>query len=69
MPPGDAAVVDASVALKWFFRDEDHVDRATAMFAHFMSGKIDLLAPVCIRSEVPASIARGYSGPVTSTIA
>lgn len=54
-------VVDASVALKWFFRsriDEPDVGRAIEILDRFDAGAIDLLAPVHFQAEVCAVLAR-----------
>lgn len=45
-------VVDASVALKWHLRDEQHLTQADALLKAFTSGEAELLAPSFIRYEV-----------------
>lgn len=49
-------VVDASVAIKWFLGDEDHVGEARALLADFREGRIDLVAPDHIQYEVASAI-------------
>lgn len=51
-----AWVVDASVALKWFLEDEDHVENATRLLRRFASGDVDLTAPYFIRYEVASAL-------------
>ena len=54
-------VVDASVALKWFFddrEDESNVVEATRILETFASGDVRLVAPVHFRAEVCAVLAR-----------
>ena len=45
-------VVDASVALKWYLEDEDHVEDAVRMLDGFVAGQLDLTAPSFIRYEM-----------------
>jgi len=49
-------VVDASVATKWHLRDEDDVASADALLTEFEYGRIELIAPLQIRYEVPNAI-------------
>ena len=54
-------VVDASVALKWFFRDRDDepdLALATEILERFVAGEIRLLAPTHFHPEVCAVLAR-----------
>ena len=54
-------VVDASVALKWFFRvqpDEENSDQALQILKSLDSGKIQLFQPPHFLSEVTAVLAR-----------
>jgi len=54
-------VVDASVALKWFFQDperEADIDRADVILNGFVAGDIALFAPVHFQVEVCAVLAR-----------
>jgi predicted nucleic acid-binding protein len=46
------AVIDASVALKWQFEDEEVTDKATALLEDFIEGKIDLIAPTLFPYEI-----------------
>jgi predicted nucleic acid-binding protein len=46
-----AYVIDASVVLKWFLREEDS-EGSDALFDAFLSGKIELLAPDVLLLEV-----------------
>jgi predicted nucleic acid-binding protein len=50
------AVVDASVALKFQFHDEEAVGQATFLLADFVDGKIDLLAPTLLTYEIVSAI-------------
>lgn len=45
-------VVDASVVLKWFLRDERYGDRALALLERFARGGLDLMAPSLMFYEV-----------------
>lgn len=54
-------VIDASVALKWFFRlrnDEPEVDAALALLNGVLEGHIDLIQPPHFIAEVGAVLAR-----------
>lgn len=44
-------VIDASVVLKWFLREQAS-DAADLLFEKFLSNKIELLAPDCLIQEV-----------------
>ena len=48
-------VVDASVAVKWYLRDEDSLDAADSLLADFRDDRGQLLAPEQIRYEVPSA--------------
>jgi predicted nucleic acid-binding protein len=50
------AIVDASVALKFQFRDEEAVGQATLLLADFVDGKMDLLAPTLFTYEIVSPI-------------
>jgi predicted nucleic acid-binding protein len=50
------AVVDASAALKWQFRDEDATDPATDLLGDFMEGKIDLISPSLFTYEIISAV-------------
>jgi predicted nucleic acid-binding protein len=54
--PVEAFVVDASVAAKWYLRDEPDVDRALLLLMRFGRGKSRLVAPEAIRLEVASFI-------------
>ncbi len=49
-------VVDASIAIKWYLDDEEHVDEARAVLAAYVANEIAFLAPDHIRYEVPNAI-------------
>ncbi len=49
-------VVDASVVLKLYLRDEQYTANADLLFSRFQQGEINLVAPRFITYEVPASI-------------
>lgn len=53
---GDALVVDASIAVKWYLRDEDHAPEALNLLERFTEGALTLLAPAQLRYEIPAAI-------------
>lgn len=55
------AVIDASVAVKWFFRDsarEADGERALSVLAAVRTGKLDVLQPPHWLAEVAAVVAR-----------
>ena len=55
------AVVDASVALKWFFNehtDEPHADRAAAVLQDIGAGRSRMVQPPHFLAEVAAVLAR-----------
>lgn len=55
------AVVDASVALKWFFNDRDdepHTDRAAAILREIGAGQVRMIQPPHFLAEVAAVLAR-----------
>ena len=49
-------VVDASVVLKWYLQDEDHVAQAVSLYEGWVEGRIQLTAPNFIRYEVANSL-------------
>ena len=49
-------VVDASVATKWYLRDEPDVDDADRVLDDFQQGRTYLAAPTQIRYEVPSAV-------------
>jgi len=50
------AVVDASVALKFQFRDEEATGAATLLLTHYAEEKIDLIAPTLFPYEIVNAI-------------
>ncbi len=46
------AVIDASVALKWFLQDEKYGEAAVDLLDRFVRGEVDLVAPSLIVYEV-----------------
>jgi predicted nucleic acid-binding protein len=65
-------VVDASVAVKWFFRDaddEDHMEPALDLLLACREGKIQLHQPVHFVAEVAAVLARKKPTEVESDLA
>lgn len=63
------AVVDASVALKWQFEDEEATPAASALLADFVKGEIELITPTLfayeILSAVNVAVNRGRIGEET----
>ena len=49
-------VVDASVALKFQFHDEEATGAAALLLAHYVEGKIDLIAPTLLPYEIVSAI-------------
>ncbi len=54
----EALVVDASVAAKWFLKDEEHSDLADVLLAAFLAGRVVLHAPDLLLHEVCATITK-----------
>jgi predicted nucleic acid-binding protein len=54
----DAWVVDASVAAKWYLRDEEHTAPSLALLRSYQHGATALTAPHFIRYEVARSLLR-----------
>jgi len=50
------AVIDASVALKWQFEDEEATDSARALLDDFIEDKIKLIAPTLFPYEIISAI-------------
>ena len=50
------SVVDASVAVKWYLRDELDIEAADRVLDDFREGRAALVAPNQIRYEVPSAI-------------
>lgn len=55
-------MIDASVAVKWHLRDEDHVDRADRVLQRFANGQLELVAPNYIRYEFASAVAMATVG-------
>ena len=49
-------VLDASVALKWQFNDEEATAEATALLQDFVDGKIELITPTLFTYEILSGI-------------
>lgn len=58
MSVGDAWVVDASVAAKWYLRDESHTAPSVALLDSYQRGVTPLSAPHFIRYEIARSLLR-----------
>ena len=50
------AVVDASVALKWQFQDEDATAQAIDLLSDFVEGKVRLIAPTLFSYEIVSAV-------------
>ncbi len=50
------AVLDASVALKWQFQDEEATSAATVLLEDFIEGKIELITPTLFPYEIISGI-------------
>jgi predicted nucleic acid-binding protein len=50
------AVLDASVALKWQFEDEEATGPATTLLEDFIQGKIELISPTLFSYEIMSGI-------------
>lgn len=50
------AVVDASVALKWQFEDEETTECATNLLRDFVEGRIELVSPTLFSYEIISGI-------------
>lgn len=48
----DKIVIDASVALKWQFKDELEIEPAVQMLSDFTDGKIELISPALFAYEI-----------------
>ncbi len=53
-------VVDASVAIKWYVRDEIDADKAIAMLLDYENGKVKLIVPNLFYYET-ANAVNSYS--------
>ncbi len=56
IPRSDGLVVDASVAVKWHLKDEEHAAEALQLLMRFTNGAVTLVAPDHIRYEVASAI-------------
>jgi predicted nucleic acid-binding protein len=54
--PADEAVLDASVAAKWYLTDEQFVAECRLLFDRFVAGTLAFVAPLHIQYEVPNAI-------------
>lgn len=52
-------IVDASIAIKWLFNDEDFTAEARGVLAAYQAGHIDLLAPDHLYHEVLNALRTG----------
>jgi predicted nucleic acid-binding protein len=50
------AVLDATVALKWQFEDEEVTIAATALLEDFVDGKIELITPTLFSYEILSAV-------------
>jgi predicted nucleic acid-binding protein len=50
------AVLDATVALKWQFKDEEVANAAMALLEDFVEGKIELISPTLFSYEILSAI-------------
>ncbi|RIK46867.1 MAG: hypothetical protein DCC58_01710 [Chloroflexi bacterium] len=49
-------VIDASVAIKWLFNDEEHTEEAVAALLALQAGRITVVAPDHLHHEVASAI-------------
>jgi len=52
----DKYVVDASVALKWQFKDEHETEAAMDLLADFVQGEVELLTPTLFAYEIANAV-------------
>ena len=52
----DRIVIDASVALKWQFKDEHETEQAIQMLIDFINGKIELISPNLFAYEIANAV-------------
>src|SRR5208283_3373809 len=57
----DKLVIDASVALKWQFKDEQDIDDPMRLLAGFVSGEIELLTPTIFSYEIANALSIAVS--------
>ena len=48
----ETVVVDSSVAVKWYLRDEDMISQADRLFGEMRDGYVTAIAPYLARYEV-----------------
>ena len=49
-------VIDASVALKWQFEDEEVIGPATVLLHDFVEGRVELITPTLFTYEIVSAI-------------
>src|SRR3972149_982905 len=49
-------VIDASVLIKWYLEDEEHLEPAASVREDYTRGAINLLAPAQLRHEVASAV-------------
>ncbi|MHB8575578.1 MAG: type II toxin-antitoxin system VapC family toxin [Dehalococcoidia bacterium] len=54
--PDDEAILDASIAAKWYLNDEEFVDECQLLLDRYVDGSLRLIAPLHILYEVPNAI-------------
>lgn len=54
-------IVDASVALKWQFKDEQETEAATYLLADFVQGDIEILSPALFAYEIANAVSIAVS--------
>ena len=59
----EGAVIDASVAVNWYLKDEEQQAQAQHLLARLSSGQTILAAPVQLRYEVPSAILAAHRRP------
>lgn len=60
--PANRMVVDASVAVKWLVRDEEHTDKARLLLRRFGQGETALVVPGHLRYEVSSAVTAATLG-------
>ncbi len=56
-------VIDASVAIKWYLSDEEHIEHARLVRQDFEAGTIRLLAPPQLQHEVASALSKATRNP------
>ena len=63
------AVIDASAALKWQFKDEEASDAATTLLGDFVEGKIELITVTLFSYEILSALSVAIKrGRITEAI-